>query len=64
MSNGFEVAMHQGYSAADLAADMKEKEIRCMELGCNSCKYRDWNSATCDRMIDGDLSTCPYYKEV
>lgn len=61
--SSFEEALHQGYSAEDMAADMKEKEIRCMDLGCNSCRYQDRNSPTCERMIDGDLNVCPYYKE-
>ena len=54
MGNGFEEAMHQGFSAAEMAADMKEMEDRCEALGCLSCLYRDRYAAICGRVIDED----------
>ena len=63
MGNGYEEAMHQGYSAADMAADMEEIEKRVEGLGCRICKYRDWNSRTCDNVISGFLERCPYFKK-
>ena len=65
MSDPFEEARHHGYSAADLAADMKELEERCEALGCDSCSYRDGNYAICVRVIEDEklYKYCPYKKE-
>ena len=65
MSNAFEDARHQGYSAADMAADMAEKMARCQALGCLTCAYKDRISATCDYIIDQETiyEHCPYRKE-
>lgn len=63
MSNNFENAMHHGYSAEDMRADIEEQEGRCRDLGCFLCVYRDRNSPTCDRVRDGEMERCPYYKK-
>ena len=66
MGNGYEEALHQGYSAADMAADMEEMEKRMQDIGCFDCKYRDRNSRTCDVVIrdeSGTYQRCPYYKK-
>ena len=64
MSN-FEEAMHNGYSRADLASDMQEKEKRCQTLGCPTCAYRNRISVSCDYVIEQDTiyEKCPYRKE-
>lgn len=61
----FEEARHQGYSEADMAADMEEAEIRATQLGCQRCKYQTSGSASCERVfLQEDLyRTCPYFKQ-
>ena len=60
--NGFEEARNHGYSAADQAADMAEQVQRCNELGCYQCKYSTLYHATCEGVINGTLTECPYRK--
>lgn len=64
MSNDFENALHQGYSAADMAADMAEVEARTNELGCYCCRYGQEYHPTCNNIIAGCLGRCPYFKGV
>ena len=66
MGNGFEEAMHQGFSAAEMAQEAQEQMARVNSLGCLSCLYRDRNAAICGRIIEDDdlYSKCPYRKEV
>lgn len=65
MVNNFEEALHQGYSAADMVADIKENEERCMQLGCGECKYRYHNSPTCDMIFreSAIYARCPYFRK-
>lgn len=65
MGNAFEEAMHQGYSAADLSADMEEFTERLQEIGCFTCIYRERNSSTCSVVLNEDklYPKCPYRKE-
>lgn len=60
--SSFEEAKHQGYSKADMAADMAEYAARMTELGCYACQYSSLYHATCDNMIKGSLPKCPYYR--
>lgn len=70
MGNAFEEARHHGYTAEDMAADMKEMEDRMAFLGCPNCRYSDRNSPTCDNIIRDECNIyrcgCPLYsrKEV
>lgn len=59
----FENARHQGYTAAEMAADAAEATQRMKELGCFSCKYGVRYRA-CETLIEGDYDKCPYRKEV
>lgn len=63
MSNPFEEAMHQGYSAADMVADMNEMQERMNHLGCEGCKYGILYHPTCNGIIQGSMAKCPYRKE-
>ena len=66
MSN-FEDAKHQGFSKADMAQDMAEKEKRIKELGCDKCRYKERLSVTCNTVIDLSdrfKGICPYFREV
>lgn len=60
-----EEARHQGYSAADMAAEMKEREKRMQDLGCFTCKYQQKGFATCEVILNGEdtYPRCPYRKE-
>lgn len=63
MGNGYEEALHQGYSAEEMARDIREAEQRAEELGCRICKYQDYNSPTCRRIFEdsGLYKKCPYF---
>ena len=64
MVNSFEDAMHQGFSASEMADEMRELRERCQNLGCETCMYRNMAHPTCYRIIKNeDLEKCPYYKE-
>ena len=60
-----EEARHQGYSAADMAAEMQEREKRMQDLGCFTCKYQQKGFATCEVILNGEdtYPRCPYRKE-
>ena len=58
----FENAKHQGYTAADMAADEAEATQRMQALGCFSCKYGAAYRA-CTTIIEGDYDKCPYFKK-
>ena len=60
----FENAVHHGYTAADMAADQAEATQRMKALGCFSCRYGTLYHPTCNRIIQGSLMKCPYFKEV
>ena len=65
MSNAFEEARHKGFSVADMAQEMKEKEERIQELGCSDCHYQIGFRA-CETIIEDDGETfprCPYFKK-
>lgn len=62
----FEEARHQGYSAADMAADAAEQVNRLQQLGCGICRYRLGNYHVCAAVIedkDNVFEHCPYKKE-
>lgn len=59
----FENALHQGYTAADMAADVEEATQRMNALGCFSCRYGKIAHPTCRGVIKGSLMKCPYRKE-
>lgn len=64
MSN-FEDAKHQGFSRADMAQEMDEKEKRMQELGCDKCRYEKDNYMACDTVIelsDTFGGICPYFR--
>ena len=65
MSNEFEDAKHQGYSAADMASDVAEQMARYQELGCMSCIYAERYSNTCLTIRENadTYTKCPYRKE-
>ena len=62
--SSFEDARHQGYSAAEMAADMAEVASRMQALGCYGCKYSSLYHATCEGIINGELAKCPYIKPI
>ena len=66
MSN-FEDAKHQGFSRADMAQEMAEKEKRMQELGCPTCRYKESKYMVCDTVLelsDRFNGICPYFREV
>jgi len=65
MANEFEEARHQGYSAADMKADIEEQKNRINELGCLTCAYGESHFNTCItvREVTTLYSKCPYRKE-
>ena len=65
MANEFEEARHQGYSAADMTADIEEQENRINELGCLTCAYGERYSNTCITVREETTlyTKCPYRKE-
>lgn len=60
----FENALHQGYTAAEMAADEAEAIQRMGALGCGICRYRLGHYMVCATIIMGDYDKCPYHKEV
>ena len=63
MNNDFEDAKHQGFSRADMAQEMAEKEKRMQELGCPKCRYKNKGYMTCETVIelsDTFGGKCPY----
>ena len=66
MANGFEEARHQGFSRADMAQEMAEKEKRMKQLGCDVCVYKYSGFMTCDTVIeicDTLDGICPSFKK-
>ena len=63
MSN-FEEAKHQGYSTADMAADMAEAQQRLNDLGCPICKWGEYRSPACYSIFeDVTKIVCPYFRK-
>ena len=60
--SSFEEARHQGYSAAEMAADIAEQEKRAKDLGCFKCKWGELYSPSCDSIRGGVKVLCPYFK--
>lgn len=62
----FEEARHQGYTAADMAADQAEYEQRMQALGCFQCKYGADLYRVCGTIIedkDNVFEHCPYFRK-
>lgn len=65
MGNAFEEAVHHGYSAAEMAADMQEQMDNMRRLGCNNCVYIKDYHYTCVNVISNadNYIKCPYFKK-
>lgn len=65
MSNAFEDAMHHGYSAEEMAQDMKEWLDTARRLGCTDCIYGKDYHVTCYNIIQNEDNyiKCPFYKK-
>lgn len=65
MGNGFEEAMHHGYSAEEMAADMQEQMDVMRRLGCNNCTHLNDYHVTCFNILTNEEKyiKCPFFKE-
>ena len=59
----FEEAIHQGFSRADVAQEIKEMDERMNHLGCRECFHLPEGSSVCDMIIrrDDAFKDCPYF---